>query len=269
MLENILAHKREEVAHSRRRVGLAEVRRRAEQAPAPRDLLPALRRRHVAVIAEIKRASPSRGPLATFLDASTQAQLYERGGAAAISVLTDARFFAGSLADLATASKASTLPVLRKDFVVDEYQVYEARAAGADAILLIAAALPDGALRDLLALAGGLGMRCLVETHDERELLRALRCGAGLLGINNRDLRSFVVDLTTTERLAPLAPPGCVLVAESGIRCRADVERVAGAGVDAVLVGEALVRAPDAAMAVGELGTVPRLARGVPRGRDA
>ncbi len=257
MLERILAHKREEVA--RARVGLPALRRRAAAAPPPRDFLAALGGPRVAVIAEIKRASPSRGPLNPQLDPAALARLYEQGGAAALSVLTDGRFFAGSLADLAAARAAVALPVLRKDFVVDEYQVYEARAAGADALLLIVAALADAALRDYLALAAELGLPCLVEAHDEREVERALSGGARLIGVNNRDLRTFAVDLATGERLGALIPSDRVFISESGIHSRADVARLARAGADAVLVGESLVRAGDVVGTVRELASVPHL----------
>lgn len=261
MLDHILAHKRAEVAAARAMVALPELRRRAEAGPPPRDFAAALRRPCVAVIAEIKRASPSRGPLNPDLDPAALARAYAAGGAAALSVLTDRRFFAGSLADLTAARAAVALPVLRKDFIVDEYQIYEARTAGADALLLIVAALEEAMLRDFLTLAAELGLHCLVETHDEREVERALHCGAQLIGVNNRDLRTFTVDLATTERLAALIPADRVLIAESGVHSRADVARLAGAGADAVLVGESLVKAGDVAAAVAELASVPRLGR--------
>ncbi|MDA8218471.1 MAG: indole-3-glycerol phosphate synthase TrpC [Dehalococcoidales bacterium] len=267
MLERILDHKRQEVAARRRQVPLADVRRRAEAAPAPCDFRASLSREQVALIAEIKRASPSRGPLAPDLDPAAQAGLYEQGGAAAISVLTDEHFFAGSLADLTQVRQAVELPALRKDFVVDEYQVYEARAAGADAILLIVAALADEELRSFHATARGLGLRCLVEAHDEAEVARALTSGAEIVGVNNRDLKTFNVDLATSERLAPLVPAGCLLVCESGVHSRADVERLAEAGADAILVGEALVKASGTLATVKEFSTVPRLGRRAAAGR--
>lgn len=261
MLAQILEHKREEVAARKMALSPAQMRRRAgEQAPA-RAFAAALRREQVAVIAEIKRASPSRGPLAPDLDPAALARRYEQGGAAAISVLTDSRFFAGSLDDLAAARNAVGLPVLRKDFVIDPYQVFEARAAGADAVLLIVAALADVQLRDLLALAGEVGLVSLVEAHSRAEVERALAAGARLVGVNSRDLRTFKVDLATVEELAPLVPADCVLVAESGISARADVERLAAVGVDAVLVGETLVRADDVVANLNELASVARRAR--------
>ncbi|MHB1415395.1 MAG: indole-3-glycerol phosphate synthase TrpC [Chloroflexota bacterium] len=261
MLERILNHKRQEVADRRQKMPLADVRRQAEAAPAPRDFRASLSRDNVALIAEIKRASPSRGPLALDLDPTTLAGLYEEGGAAAISVLTDERFFAGSLADLAQVRQDVGLPVLRKDFTIDEYQVYEARAAGADAILLIVAALTDEELRSLHAIARGLGLHCLVEAHDEAEVERALTSGAEILGVNNRDLKTFKVDLATSERLARLVPAGCLLACESGVHSRADVARLAEAGADAILVGEALVKATGTLATVKEFSAVPRLIR--------
>ena len=261
MLERILSHKREEVALRRDEVGLTEMRRRAAAAPPSRDFLGALAGDRVAVIAEIKRASPSRGRLAPDLDPAALARQYELGGAAAISVLTDGRFFEGSLADLARARAAVSLPVLRKDFVVDEYQLYEARAAGADAVLLIAAALAQGQLDYLCSVAREIGLTSLVETHGEEEVQRAVARGARLVGVNSRDLRTFGVDLSTVERLGQHVPGSCTLVAESGIHSRVDVERLAAAGADAVLVGEALVKAPDVAAKVAELASVPRRGR--------
>jgi indole-3-glycerol phosphate synthase len=207
----------------------------------------------VRLIAEIKRASPSRGPLRADLDPVALATVYEANGAAAVSVLTDCRFFRGSLADLRAVRAQTTLPVLRKDFVIDPYQVYEARAAGADAILLIVAALDARQLADLYDLARELGMDALVEVHSEAELGRALSVEPAIVGVNNRDLRTFEVDLETTARLRPLVPPDVVFVAESGVRSNADVQRLAALGAHAMLVGEALVVAPDVGRAVREL----------------
>ncbi|MHB1007043.1 MAG: indole-3-glycerol phosphate synthase TrpC [Chloroflexota bacterium] len=267
MLGTILSHKRQEVTERKRETGTLALRGRAHDLPPTRGFAAALRRPSVAVIAEIKRASPSRGLIAPDLDPSSQAGLYQQGGAAAISVLTDRRFFAGCLADLSRAREAVSLPALRKDFVIDEYQLYEARLAAADAVLLIVAALADDQLRDLLAVATEIGLDCLVETHEEEEVGRALACGARVIGVNNRDLRTFAVDLATTERLAPGVPEDCTLVAESGIGSRADVERLAAAGVDAVLVGETLVKARDVALTLGGLASVPRLGRQSPGAR--
>ncbi|HEX2280251.1 MAG TPA: indole-3-glycerol phosphate synthase TrpC, partial [Thermomicrobiales bacterium] len=212
----------------------------------------------IGVIAEIKRASPSKGVIAENIVAAEVARDYLNGGCAAISVLTDETFFGGSLDDLHQVAalahaQPSPVPVLRKDFVIDEYQIYEARAAGADAVLLIVAALSDDELFRLQRTATNFGVDTLVEVHNEEELRRALRINPPVVGINNRDLRTFEVDLATTERLAPLIPDGVIVVGESGIRTRDDVERLAAAGVDAVLVGETLMRQVDRAAAIGEL----------------
>lgn len=258
VLDNILAHKVEEIAARKARASAATVIAAAQAAPPPRDMRAAVRRDTVALIAEIKRASPSRGVLLADFDPVALATVYVAHGAAAISVLTDERFFGGHLAHLTAVRAAGGVPVLRKDFVLDPYQVYEARAAGADAVLLIVAALDDARLTDLHALTVDLGMAALVEVHDEAELERALALGAPLIGVNNRDLRTFTVDLATTERLARLVPPDVTLVAESGIFSAADVRRMARAGAHAVLVGEALVTAPDVPARVRELSSQPR-----------
>lgn len=258
VLDKILAHKVEEVAARKARASAAAMSAAAQEAPPPRDVRAAVRRATVTLIAEIKRASPSRGVLLADFDPLALATTYAAHGAAALSVLTDARFFGGDLAHLTAARAAVSVPVLRKDFVLDPYQVYEARAAGADAVLLIVAALDDACLADLHALVTGLGMAALVEVHDEAELARALALGAPLIGVNNRDLRTFAVDLATTERLARLLPADVTLVAESGIFSGTDVRRMGAAGAHAVLVGEALVTAPDVAARVRELGGQPR-----------
>ena len=252
ILQKIFAHKRRELRAARRRRPLRELRREAEAAPPPPDFLAALRRRTnraPALIAEVKRASPSRGLLAPDLDPVALARVYMANGAAAVSVLTDVHFFHGSLADLESVARnlQPPAPVLRKDFLCDPYQVYEARAAGAAAVLLIVAGLDDVLLADLYALSAALGMAALVEVHDPAELERALRLEPALVGVNNRDLRTFQVDLATTLALSAGLPPGVTLVAESGIHTPADVRRLAQAGVDAILVGEALVTAPDPA----------------------
>ncbi len=256
ILDDITANTCAEVAERKRNTPLSNVRTRAELAPPPRDFVHALVREHVALIAEVKRASPSRGAFGASLNPIQLACTYAESGASAISVLTDARFFHGSLADLAVRASID-VPVLRKDFVVDEYQLYESRAHGADAVLLIARILEDAQLRDYLALAGLLGLGTLTEVHDQAELDRALAAGAPIIGINNRNLVDFSVSLATTETLAPRIPPGKIVVAESGISTRADVERVARAGAQAALVGEALVRADDVGAKVRELARVP------------
>ncbi|MGH9054696.1 MAG: indole-3-glycerol phosphate synthase TrpC [Acidimicrobiales bacterium] len=204
----------------------------------------------IAVIAEIKRASPVKGDLAPGLDAAATAMAYERAGAVALSVLTDEEFFAGSGEDLAAARRATALPVLRKDFTVCEADVLDARCMGADAVLLIAAALSPGELAGLLRLSRSVGLDALVEVHDEQESWRALEAGATLVGVNQRDLRSFEVDTGRAERVGRALPAGVVRVAESGVRSAADVRRLAGAGFDAVLVGETLVTSPDPAAAL-------------------
>ena len=206
-----------------------------------------------AVIAEIKKGSPSRGIIRFDFDPAAIAASYEQNGAAALSVLTDAPFFYGCLADLSLARQSCSLPILRKDFTVDEYQVVEARAAGADAILLVAAVLNSEDLRKLLAAAEELGMDALVETHNEREMELALQAGADLVGVNNRDLRTFEVDVSTTARLAKMVPDGVVLVAESGIRTADDLRRLGEMGVRAALIGEALISAPDPGAKLREL----------------
>jgi indole-3-glycerol phosphate synthase len=258
VLDTILDRKVEDIAARRKTAPLAHLRAAAESAPPPRDMRAALRRDTVALIAEVKHASPSRGILIEDFDPVALGTIYAGHGAAAISVLTDEAFFLGSLDDLAAVREAVGVPLLRKDFVIDPYQVYEGRAAGADAILLIVAALEDAQLADLHAQIEALGMAALVEIHDEGELERALRSNPPLVGINNRDLRTFTVDLGTTARLVPRVPGNVTLVAESGIFTGADVRDMGRLGVHAVLVGEALVRAGDTAAKVNELSSQPR-----------
>jgi len=248
--------KRDEISLARRRRDLLSLRRDAEQLGGQRDFVAALRRKidgGAAVIAEIKKASPSKGVLREKFVPAAIAESYERHGAAALSVLTDVQFFQGALAFLEEARAASSLPALRKDFIVDPYQIYESRAFGADCILLIAAVLEEGLIRDLEALAFELGMAVLVEVHDRDELQRALRLRTPLLGINNRNLRTFEVTLDTTLGLLDEVPRERLLVTESGILANADVERMRKAGVHAFLVGEAFMRAPDPGMALAEL----------------
>jgi indole-3-glycerol phosphate synthase len=239
VLDRIVAHKREELAAAKAALSLAELRSRLEDAPAVRDFGGALRAPGLALIAEVKKASPSRGVLREDFDHVTLATQYAEAGAAAISVLTDEEHFQGTLAHLAAIREAlpGGPPLLRKDFLFEEYQLYEARCHGADAALLITAILDSPLLKDLISQAGALGMAALVEVHDEAEVERALRAGASVIGVNNRDLRTFEVELATTERLRPLVPAGCTLVAESGIFTRDDVLRLEASGVDAVLIG--------------------------------
>ncbi len=224
----------------------------AHVAPAP-SMAEALRADGLSVVAEVKRRSPSRGDLFLHLDPVAQAGAYATGGAAAISVLTEPDYFAGSMADLQAVVEAVPVPVLRKDFVVDPLQVWEAAAGGASAVLLIAAVLADGELSALIVEAGKAGLDALVEVHTEEEANRAISAGARMIGVNNRDLADFSVDLATAERIAPLVVGAAVTVAESGIFTGLDSARMAAAGYDAVLVGEALVVAADPAALVAEL----------------
>lgn len=262
ILTKILTTKAEEVAAARAATPLEAVRTAAAGAPAPRGFYRALREpAGVQVIAEVKKASPSAGVLSADFDPIAIARTYQAHGAAGLSVLTDAPYFQGHLSYLARIRASVVVPLLRKDFVIDEYQVVEARLAGADAVLLIAEVLDDARLAALLARARGLGMAALVEFHDEANLPRVLAAGADLVGINNRDLRRFVTDLDRTLRLRDRIPPGVVLVSESGIRTRRDVERLEAAGVAAVLVGETLMRQPDLGLAVERLlGLAPEAA---------
>ncbi len=264
VLEEILRTKRDEVARLSEPDRHAAVRAAAEAASPPRAFEAALRRGdQLAVIAEIKRRSPSKGALAPDLDAGALATAYARAGAACLSVLTDGPFFGGSAADLGAARlAASATPVLRKDFTIDPVQIEEARGMGADAVLLIVAAVSDDArLAELQACAHELGIAAMVEVHDERELERALDAGARIVGVNARDLGTFTEDLAVGERLVGRIPSGVVAVAESAIRATADARRMADAGFDAVLVGEGLVRAVDPEAWLGELSRIPRSAR--------
>ncbi|HLU64895.1 MAG TPA: indole-3-glycerol phosphate synthase TrpC [Kofleriaceae bacterium] len=256
ILGEILEHKRGEVSRARAERPLAELEARARQAGPARGLAAALHRgpgQGLRALAEIKRASPSAGAIRPGADPAQVARDYQAGGAAAISVLTDERFFDGRLGFLAAARAAATLPLLRKDFVIDPYQVVEARAAGADGVLLIVAALDGALLSELVAAAAEWQLDALVEVHDEAEAEVALAAGARLVGVNHRDLRTFEIDMGLTARLAPRCPPEVVLVAESGIRTAADARALAGAGAHAILVGEALMRQPSPGRALAEL----------------
>jgi indole-3-glycerol phosphate synthase len=260
ILDDILATKRDEVTVLRYPQTRDLLRKEALDAPPTRDFTSALRRSdgQVAVIGELKRRSPSKGELAPDLDPGPTAKAYEGGGAVALSVLTDHPYFAGTVADLQAARDATALPCLRKDFTIDEVQIYEARAIGADAILLIVAAIPDDALlTDLHALAIALGLGVLVEAHDTREVERALSAGAHVVGVNSRDLSTFAEDLGIATGLSTMIPPEVIAVAESAIRSADDSHRMAAAGFDAVLVGEALVRAEDPTALVRQLAAAP------------
>lgn len=257
ILKRIVAVKHEEVAAARARLPFAAVREQAEADRRTRGFERALRAKiaagHSGVIAEIKKASPSKGVIRADFHPAEIAQSYERHGAACLSVLTDEQFFQGSADYLRQARAAVALPVLRKDFMVDEYQVFEARAMGADCILLIAACLDDAQMADLEACALGLGLDVLVEVHDGAELARALRLKTPLVGINNRNLRSFEVTLDTTLGLLKDVPADRLLVTESGILAPADVQLMRAAQVHAFLVGEAFMRAPDPGQALAAL----------------
>jgi indole-3-glycerol phosphate synthase len=262
ILARILAAKAKEVGAAKAITPLAALREQADSAPPLRDFVGALRSRiaagSAAVIAEIKKASPSRGVLRPIFDPAAIARRYEAGGAACVSVLTDREFFQGAPEHLVVARAACELPALRKDFVLDEYQIVESRALGADCILLIIAALDDARLVELEACARELGMAVLAEVHDAGELDRALRLATPLIGINNRNLRTFDVALETTLGLLPKIPTDRLVVTESGILVRGDVARMRAAGVHAFLVGEAFMRAADPGAALRALFAIPR-----------
>jgi len=253
ILDEILVHKQREVARRARLRSPRDLAAEADAAPAPPDFLAALRVPGLAVIAEIKGASPSAGTIRAAYDPVAVAAGYEAAGAAALSVLTDAKYFQGSWEILREVARASALPVLCKEFIVDPYQIDEARAAGAAAVLLIAGMLSPSTLRAYLEHARRRGLSVLVEVHTAEEVRAALEAGADCIGINNRNLRTLVVDLETTARLRPLVPPGVVVVSESGFEHRAQVEAVERLGVDAILVGTSLMSSADPAAKLREL----------------
>lgn len=252
-LDEVVARTRAEVGARQADVPLEALRDRLDPAPRGRPFSEALVQEGISLIAEMKRASPSRGAIRPDATVSGIVRAYEGAGASACSVLTEPHWFGGSLDDLRDARAACGLPLLRKDFIVDPYQVVEARLAGADAVLLIVAALTPGELTSLHEQAGQVGLDCLVEVHDDDEMRIALGCGADIIGVNNRNLRTLHVDPGTALRLLADAPAGTIVVAESGIASRDDVQRLEDAGVDAILVGEALMREDDPADAVHAL----------------
>ncbi|TCZ83984.1 indole-3-glycerol phosphate synthase TrpC [Lysobacter sp. N42] len=257
ILDTILKRKAEEVEQRSRVRSLEDLRARVRDLPPTRGFVEAIRRRHAAgqpaVIAEAKKASPSKGLIRPDFDPAQIARSYEAGGAACLSVLTDVDFFQGSNLYLGLAHRSCALPILRKDFIVDPYQVYEARFIGADAILLIVAALEDGPMIEMANLAGALGMDVLVEVHDIDELERALQTDCELIGVNNRNLRTFEVSLDTTLGLRPAVPTDRILVTESGIATSADVARMRSAGIETFLVGESFMREADPGAALRRL----------------
>lgn len=257
ILQKILATKSEEIIAGADRRPLRELRKRAEDQPATREfvaaMLAAQTAKHAGVIAEIKKASPSKGVLRENFDVAAIAESYARGGATCLSVLTDERYFQGHLDNIQLAKNACVLPVLRKDFIIDPWQVFEARLAGADAILLIVAALGDASMQELCGLALDLDMDVLVEVHNEHELERALHLPTPLIGVNNRNLSTFETSLDTTLQLVEKIPPDRLLITESGVHTREDVAGLRAAGVPGFLVGEAFMRAPDPGTRLKEL----------------
>ncbi len=253
MLDKIVADKREEVRQQQKAVPVSALQARIARRTKTRDFASALKRNGVSLIAEVKKASPSRGVLRPDFDPTALARTYADNGAAAISVLTEKRYFQGNIEHLLEIREAVTIPLLRKDFIFDPYQVYESRAYGADALLLIAAILEEAPLAELLMLGHELGLDCLVEVHNESEVDKALRSGAQIIGINNRDLKTFAVDISTTPRLRKLIPEDKLVVSESGISSRRHIEDLKKWGINAALVGEALLTAVDVAARVREL----------------
>jgi indole-3-glycerol phosphate synthase len=255
VMVDIVKNKVEEVAVSKRKISQEEMQKKALLQPPPLDMAAVLRKNGIHLIAEVKKASPSKGLIRADFDPVEIAGIYVDNNAAAISVLTESKFFQGSLENLQRIRKTlkNRIPLLRKDFIFDPYQVYESRASGADSILLIVAILTPEKLDELLKLSHQLKMGCLVEVHDEAELKIALKSRAKIIGINNRDLNTFKVDITTTKRLRPLIPSDRIVVSESGIKNRRDIEMLKKEGVNAVLIGEALMAVPDIAAKMKEL----------------
>jgi indole-3-glycerol phosphate synthase len=253
ILDKILATKKREVERHKRTVQLSSLLECIARHQAPLAFAPALKGEGVKLIAEVKKASPSKGVLRPYFDPMALAKTYAENGAAAISVLTDAEYFQGSPEHLAAIRQTVSLPLLRKDFIYDEYQIYESAAYGADALLLITAILKPGQLEKMLTVSRSLGLGCLVEVHDKDELTTALNSGAEIIGLNNRNLKTFEVDLNTTRRLLPFVPEDKIVVSESGISRREDVKKLERWGVDSVLIGEALVTARNIPKKIKEL----------------
>jgi len=255
ILDRIVSHNRQELEAKKRSLPVVELQTLASEQPQAIDLALALRGDGIQLIAEVKKASPSRGIIRPDFDPAKIATIYAANGAAAISVLTEAKHFQGSLDHLKDIRQTlpKKLPLLRKDFIFEPYQIYESRAYGADSLLLIAAILEPQRLQELLGISHELNMSCLVEVHNEAEVEIALKSQARIVGINNRDLATFNVDIATTERLRPLIPPDRIVVSESGIKKRTDIEKLSRLGIDAVLIGESLMSAPDIAARMREL----------------
>jgi indole-3-glycerol phosphate synthase len=253
MLDIMIAQKREEVEQRKKVATITYLQERIARQKPPLDLALALKGDHIRLIAEVKQASPSRGMLSPNFNPIKLAQTYAEGGAAAISVLTEANYFMGSIENLAAIKEVVGLPLLRKDFIFDPYQVYESRAYGADALLLIAAILSQKQLKELVSISHSLSLRCLVEVHNKGEVERAVLSGAEIIGINNRDLNTFAVDINTSRSLRPLIPQERIVVSESGIKSKRDIGKLRKWGVGAVLVGEALVTASDVLAKMKEL----------------
>lgn len=253
MLNKIIANKKEEIRGERQSIPLSLLKEKAAKREAPLDFALAISGKHTKLIAEVKRASPSRGIFCSDFNPAALAHIYAQSGCAAISVLTDNKYFHGSINHLAEIRKKVKLPLLRKDFILDPYQVYQSRVYGADALLLIVAILSQKQLEKLLILSHDLGLKCLVEVHSEDEVERAILSGAEIIGINNRNLNTFTTDIDNTRRLLPLIPTGHIVVSESGISNRNDVAKLKEWGVNAILVGEALVTATDIGSKIREL----------------
>ncbi len=254
ILDKIHSHKLKEVAENKKHIPIDVLKERCKESPKTRNLSEAIKRNNrIKIIAEVKKASPSAGVIREDFNYVNIAMEYEASGASAISVLTDKEFFMGELKYLTQIKETIHLPVLRKDFIVDSYQIYESRAAGADSILLIARLLTKEQIDTFLSLAHSLGMECLVEIHDNNELKKTLETGAEIIGINNRDLDTFETNLDTTLQLCPLIPKEKIIVSESGIKTRADVLKLEEAGVDAILIGETLMRSNDIHLKIKEL----------------